>query len=97
MSAWFYMVRGAVKTAEWSGHCASEALHCHSLNLMPEHNYILKIQHLQKEGKLPGPGLWQFEVQHDDWCAIHKDQTCNCDPDIYAYPATDPSARKKIE
>jgi hypothetical protein len=28
------------------------------------------------------PGLYDVEIQHDDWCKIFKGKECNCKPHI---------------
>lgn len=36
----------------------------------------------QKGEGLRKPGLHHVAVYHDDWCAIFKEQLCDCDPDV---------------
>jgi hypothetical protein len=46
-----------------------------------EHNYVKKLEDLRARGEFP-TGVYDVEVAHDDWCAIHAGGYCNCDPDI---------------
>jgi hypothetical protein len=47
-----------------------------------EPNYVTKLRRLQAEGKTPQAGVWHTDVRHDIWCAIFRDEPCNCDPEI---------------
>jgi hypothetical protein len=48
-----------------------------------EHNYIVKMRRMYQIGALPTDlGMHQLLVFHDDWCGIHRQKRCNCDPDI---------------
>jgi len=46
----------------------------------PGGNYVEKSRALMKD--LPKGQVYNVEIAHDDWCAIHKKKPCNCDPDI---------------
>ena len=35
-----------------------------------------------EKGSIQTGGLLFPEVAHDSWCAMHKDEPCNCDPEI---------------
>lgn len=52
------------------------------------HRFVLKIERMRIEGKLPTAiGLHHVTVKHDEWCALLKGNgECNCDPDIEVLP-----------
>jgi hypothetical protein len=41
--------------------------------------YKEKIKKMLKDVE---PGLYEIEVQHDDWCTIWKTGICNCSPTV---------------
>jgi hypothetical protein len=47
-----------------------------------KHNYYKKLMQLHERGELPAGSLSEVDVCHDDWCAVHAGDYCNCDPDI---------------
>ena len=43
--------------------------------------YVKKMIELQAQQL--EPGLYHFEITHDDWCALLKlEGPCNCNPDV---------------
>ncbi len=46
------------------------------------HNYLKKIERLERAGKLNPRGFTRVNVSHDSWCEIYRGGCCNCDPDI---------------
>lgn len=48
-----------------------------------EHNYVKKIQRLQRKGKIKQGAVTSLSVKHDNWCGIYSAAPCNCDPFIY--------------
>ncbi len=48
------------------------------------HNYLKKLQQMQREGKVPIEKGKQYSarVAHDNWCQTYNGGECNCDPDI---------------
>jgi hypothetical protein len=49
---------------------------------MRQHNYVLKIERLYREGKIPTRVLSELFIYHDDPCGIFQGRHCDCDPDI---------------
>ena len=50
---------------------------------IPHHNWQRKLRYLVTIGALPCTvGLYQVQVDHDDWCGIFQRQRCHCTPDI---------------
>ncbi len=47
-----------------------------------KHNYFKKLLELYCQDKSTTPDLYVVDVYHDDWCAVHRGQYCNCDPDV---------------
>jgi hypothetical protein len=53
-----------------------------TLYIGPGGNYVNKLKdfvaaHPELNGK-----VGDIDVRHDSWCAIYKNQLCNCDPDL---------------
>lgn len=51
-------------------------------------NYLVKLERLLAAGQIslkPG-GVHIVDVVHDDRCAIHYGQPCDCDPDVKVRP-----------
>jgi len=47
-----------------------------------EHNYMLKILRMQRDGLLPAGIVGDIDVKHDDWCDVYRGGFCNCDCDV---------------
>lgn len=47
-------------------------------------NWVTKIKRLMEIGliSLTSGSISDLEIRHDDWCRIHADGLCNCDPEI---------------
>ena len=45
-------------------------------------NYMEVIFRAIEMGSIQGGGLMFPEVAHDSFCAMHKDEPCNCIPEI---------------
>jgi hypothetical protein len=45
-------------------------------------NYMDTILKAIEKGSIQMGGLLFPEVAHDSWCAMHKDEPCNCNPEI---------------
>lgn len=46
-------------------------------------NYIRKLHYLARIGAIPTDvGVHMIDIAHDHWCAIYRQERCDCDPDI---------------
>ena len=45
-------------------------------------NYMETIFKAIEMGSIKTGGLLFPEVAHDSWCAMHKDEVCNCNPEV---------------
>lgn len=45
-------------------------------------NYMKPILEAWRRGVIPPGSLSAVQVAHDDWCAIHKGNDCNCNPQL---------------
>lgn len=47
-----------------------------------QQNYLIALDWLRRNGKLPGKGAFDTAVNHDDWCGIFDGRACDCEPEI---------------
>lgn len=45
-------------------------------------NYMETILKAIEKGSIQMGGLLFPEVAHDSWCAMHKGEACNCEPEV---------------
>jgi hypothetical protein len=57
-----------------------------------QHNYLVKLEELYRQGLIPVPSVCWVDIYHDDWCGIYRGDYCNCDPDVQVHqlPHRDP-------
>ena len=44
-------------------------------------NYLKEIDKILK-GSDYIPGVHHIKIEHDNWCDIHKQKACNCNPNV---------------
>ena len=60
------------------------------------HNYLKKLERMQREGKFPIEKGKQYsaKIAHDDWCQTYNGGDCNCDPEISFVEVTAENSEK---
>ncbi len=46
------------------------------------HEYLKRFAIAEQKGLIDKGCITHINVDHDDWCGIHRNCECNCDPDV---------------
>lgn len=48
-----------------------------------EHNYVLLVNQLVREGKFQLGQAYEIWIHHNGWCELNRGGKCNCDCEVW--------------